>query len=402
MSDDLAPSHSSGMAADIGLNSSARTPFRYTMHSKAISLANRLRAVVDTLFQQPQSIADSSRASAIESELSLNADADTRYAHPPHPAFEKNLTVFTQEWVGIRAAAGSFPGHKLAISKDAQIGPAQLQRLQTLLKELKIETIVFHGSSNGLLRAAEAFRSIDPSLRICCVWHGALAAWCFDEERAFAATMFSMANDGVFDRISIMKRGAHVLHPKAVPYLLPNLPPVVSFRPLKNQEQKDKKRTVMFAAWNNVWKNMYANVGAAAHSSQVDKIITYSPVDPKLFNTDRIQSVDYQSREQHLARLATIDLVLNVTTVDCHPMVEAEALSVGTPCLRSDLDLDFGRGHIFEQLMTVPNPHNLVSIAETIDKVFAVPAEELRAIVEDYKNLVIETSLNRYSQFLEF
>lgn len=372
------------------------------MHSNAISLADRLRAIVDTSLQQPQSIANSTRSPPIEPEISLNADADTRYAHPPHPAFERTLTVFTQEWVGIRAAAGSFPGHKLAISKDAQIGPSQLQRLQAFLRELKIETIVFHGSSNGLLRAAEAFRLIDPGLHICCVWHGALAAWCFDEERAFAAAIFSMANRGVFDRISIMKRGAHVLHPKAVPYLLPNLPPVVSFRPFKSPEKNGKKRTVMFAAWNNVWKNMYANVAAAAHSSQVDKIITYSPVDTKLFDTDRIQSIDYQSREQHLALLAAIDLVLNVTTVDCHPMVEAEALSVGTPCLRSDLDLDFGRGHTFEKLMTVPNPHNLISIAETIDKVFEVPAEELHEIVKDYRNLVIETSLSRYSQFLEF
>lgn len=402
MSDDHAPSHSSGVSTDIEHNSSARTPLRSTMRSNSISLVDRLRTIAETSLHQPQSIADSGRSSSIELEVSLNANADTRYAHPPHPAFEKNLTVFTQEWVGIRAAAGSFPGHKLAISKDAQIGPSQVQRLQTLLKELSIETIVFHGSSSGLLRAAQAFRLIDPDLRICCVWHGALAAWCFDEERTFAAAMFSMANDGVFDRISIMKRGAHVLHPKAVPYLLPNLPPVVSFRPFKQPEQKGKKRTVMFAAWNNVWKNMYANVGAAAHSSQVDKIVTYSPVDPKLFNTDRIQSIDYQSREQHLALLATIDLVLNVTTVDCHPMVEAEALSVGTPCLRSDLDLDFGRGHTFEKLMTVPNPHNLISIAETIDKVFAVPAEELRAIIDDYRDLVIETSLSRYSQFLEF
>jgi hypothetical protein len=158
----------------------------------------------------------------------------------------------------------------------------------------------------------------------------------------------------------------------------------------------------MFATWNNSWKNMYANIAAATLSPRIGKILAYSDIDANMFETDRIQSIAYESREQHLSLMATIDLVLNATIVDCHPMVETEALSVGTACLRSELDLDFGEGHPFEKIMTVPNPHNIASIIETIDKVFDVPADELHAIIEDYRNLVIATSLNRYSQFLEF
>jgi hypothetical protein len=341
-------------------------------------------------------------AGAPEKEPSwvFNAPRDQVYAAPEHPIFSQVLSVFTQEWVGIRAASGSLPGKKLAVSKDMVWSSAELRRVCDLIDRNNITCILAQGASFATLDLLAALRAELPSLKIVGVWHGTLAAWAYDEERRLANRFLELASVGVFDRVSLMRRGMHGLHPKATPYLVPNMPPMVNIRRL-GPPRSGQKLTCLFGSWNNHWKNMYANVVAAALSERVGKVLCYAPVELPAHLSAKIERVSYDTREAHFRKLSLCDLVLNATVVDCHPMVELEALAVGTPTLRGELDLDFGHDHPFCRLMTVSSVHDPIALRDQIDRISMVPGGELADIVADYRRLVVVTSLERYARLFE-
>ena len=329
----------------------------------------------------------------------FNAPRDLKYSRPDHPVFEGVLTTFTQDWTGIRAASGSFPGHKLAIAKDHNWSKGDLVDAFETIRGFGAKAIVAHGLSPGLASFLVAVRKAMPEIRIYGVWHGALASWCMDDERALAAQFLKMADEDVYNKIHFMKRGHDILHRKTFAPLLPNLVPMYKFNRLAPAWRK-KPITCLFGAWNNVWKNMYSNIVGAAASDSVEKVFTYAPVMMTLPKERKISVCKYTCREDHFALAATCDLMLNVTTLDCHPMLEMEALAVCTPCLRADLDLDFGRGHDYQRLFTLTSAHNPNDIKARIEDLAKVDTKELEDVVLNYRDLVTDTSFERYSEFL--
>ncbi|MFV0299267.1 MAG: methyltransferase domain-containing protein [Hyphomicrobiaceae bacterium] len=330
----------------------------------------------------------------------FDAERDIRYAHAEHPAFAEVLTVFTQEWVGIRAASGSFPGPKLAVSKYHEWSASAAMPIFDRISALGTKKILAQGLSPGLASFLVALRAAMPELKIYGVWHGALAAWCHEEERMLANRFLSMASIGVYDRIHFLKRGMHLLHDKAFAPLLPNPVPRIEHRRLQQAFER-RPLTCLFGSWNNAWKNMYANLLGAAASESVGKVISYAPIEYDGPGHKKMASSSFSSRENHLALCSTCDLVLNATIVDCHPMLELEGLAVGTPSLRSNLDLDFGGNHPYERLLTLDSPHNAAEIKARIDKLSGIDPAELADALADYRNLVNETSFQRYGEFLE-
>lgn len=331
----------------------------------------------------------------------FNAYRDCRYSHRANAMFADVLTVFTQEWVGIRAASGSFPGPKLAITKYHSWSSTELIPLIDRISDLGIKKVVAQGLSPGLASFLVALRSAMPTLHIYGVWHGALAAWCHDEERMLAAKFISLADQGVYDRIHFLKRGLHVLHPKAFAPLLPNPVPCLDQYQRLKPAFLSKPLTCMFGSWNNAWKNMYANLVGAVSSDYVAKVLSYAPVDDSVVRSDKIHTATFSSRRSHFLLSSTCDLILNATIVDCHPMLELEGLAVGTPSLRSNLDLDFGQKHPYEHLFTVSTPHNPEEIKAKIDRLSQINPTEIAGIVADYSTLVTKVSFERYGEFLE-
>jgi hypothetical protein len=370
---------------------------------QAGSLGERFRAILaasETATEQRRHYFTRPEGDFTEPQWVFDAPRDRAFAQPDHPAFARTLSVFTQEWVGIRAAAGSFPGMKLAISKQAAWTAPELRRVFQRLQAARIETVVCHGASSSVLDFLQALRIAMPELTIVGVWHGTLAAWSSDEEHALASRFLDLATNGVFDRISLLRRGMYLLHPKAVTYLTPNLPPSVDVKRLA-PAMSSLPLTCIFAGWNNQWKNMYANLVAASSSACVGRVLSYAAASLPAPLGAKLDTLPYGTRRQHLVTLSGADLALNVTTVDCHPMIELEAIAVGTPVLRGQLDLDFGGDHAYSRLLTVESPLDPVAIRERLEAVAQVPAGELSDIVADYRRTVIETAFARYGEFLK-
>lgn len=326
-----------------------------------------------------------------------DAGEDIRFAQSPHVVFDRALHVFTQEWVGIRAAAGAMPGSKLAISKNFSWTEIELRRAFECIHNRRIQVIISHGGCDPVFQFAEQVRKTMPEVTIVGVWHGSLANLNFMDEQALIIRFLELASNGVFKRISLMRKGMHLLHPSAVPYLTPNMLPKLETKraiPALTRE----KLLCLFAGWT--WKNMYSNLVAATASPRVGRVLSYNRASLPIPLSAKLDTLNYGTREHHFSVMAESDLVLNVTLVDCHPMIEMEALAVGTPVLRGQLDLDFGREHPFEKLMTVNSPLNPSAIKDRLEIVAGVPPAEMAAIVADYGRLVVETSFARYGEFL--
>ncbi len=326
---------------------------------------------------------------------------DTQWAQPAHPAFDAVLLVYNQQWVGIRAAVGCFPGTKLALSTQADLGVDQIKDIAAEVHVRGIRKVLVHGFSEPMTRSLPALKAALDGIPFYGVWHGSFAAWAFDHERDLAAKYLTLADMGVFRRIHLMRTGAHVVHSRAWPHLLPNVPPRV---PIQRRRKAFARPpfTALFPSWNNTWKNLYANLYAAAASNAISRILTYSAVNlPHFDGRAALTQIPYGSRAAHFDTLATVDLCLNATIVDCHPMVELEALAVDTPTLRSSLDLDFDSGHPYPALMTVDSPHDASAMARRIQRIASTPPDELAAILSDYRDLVTRTSFERYGAFLD-
>lgn len=355
--------------------------------------------ITETMIEAHANDQSSSDQIASEPEWTLNSPRDMHYAQPSSSNLGRTVMVFAQQWVGIRAAAGSLPGHKLGVSNSILWTPAKIRMVLSTIHKLKAENIICHGGCDSVFDLLIAIRREIPSLTICGVWHGTFAAWLSEHERALALRFIRLADTGVFDRVCFLRKGMNLIHPKAVPYLVPNMVPKVETVRLQRPFASDRHVSI-FPSWNNHWKNMYTNLIAAALSPKIDEILTYQPAQLPGDLQKKLSTIKYSGRTDHFKNTSLCDLVLNVTSVDCHPMTELEAIATGTPALRSNLDLDFLTDHPYSKLLTIDDYLNTKSISRRIDIVASMPPKEIEEIVKDYASRVNEIAHERYANFI--
>ncbi len=160
---------------------------------------------------------------------------------------------------------------------------------------------------------------------------------------------------------------------------------------------------VVFApGWSGWRKNVYTNVLAAAMSERIRSIWIYAKdLDlPSLFS-DKLRAWDYSTREFTFELIAQSSLCLNVSLVDCHPMVNVEAQTIGRPCLRGNLYLDALEEHPYVKLTNVNDITSVAEIRDGIERVLSVPSSEMQEIILDYQAKSDDVARSRYLEFLE-
>lgn len=142
-----------------------------------------------------------------------NSLRDTRYAHRGH-GLDDVLHIFQQQWFGIRAAAGSLPGYKLAVGPEGALDHASKRALARKIQQLKPQRIVVHGMSEALGDLVEMLAAMGLSKKLFLVIHGAPAQWCSPLEARYAFRAFDFGRSGKIRRLHVMKPG----------FELPNVP----------------------------------------------------------------------------------------------------------------------------------------------------------------------------------
>jgi SAM-dependent methyltransferase len=339
-------------------------------------------------------------ANAAPATYLWNAARDTELAHRDS-RFGRVCHVFHQEWFGIRAAAGALPGNKLAITADRVLSVGDITAISRLLRDAGVDRLVMHGFSVAMEAFIRAIREVGFS-HLYLVWHGAAAMWVFDGERQLAQAALRLVRKGIIRRMQCMRRGLdQIIGPRAFSPLLlnvaPNLPPS-HLPPGKTK----KKMTVFSPSWNLLHKNLVTGLLAAQANDRVGEFWTMARdlvLDAQLSSKLRVLSP--RSGLAMLETMRSADLLSNVSIVDCHPMVDQEALAVGVPCLRGPLFLDALEDHPYVRATQIANPLSVADVSTGMSRVFDIPRDEMKGMIEDYAHKIRAVSFERYVEFLE-
>jgi SAM-dependent methyltransferase len=327
---------------------------------------------------------------------------DTRYANVVD-GFDGVCHVFHKQWFGMRAAAGALPGHKLALSAEHPLSPAMIEEIANHFEAAKINRVVVHGFSEpvaGFCKGIAACGVAEMHL----VWHGAPAMWVWQAERDLFHAVRRLGEQGILRRIHVMRGGNHALAGARgwAPQLL-NMPPrLPASRPSSSGKLVRKAgQVVLSPSWNLVHKNIFTNVTAALLARGVDRVWVLAAdialPGPEGARIDVLPTLD-QSAMLETMRLA--DIVTNVSLVDCHPMVELEALAVRTPCVRGRLFLDALEDHPYVRLTEVDNALSVDEVRERIEGLVDTPRDEIEGLMADYHLQLVRVSAERYLDFL--
>ncbi|MEY8174954.1 MULTISPECIES: class I SAM-dependent methyltransferase [Burkholderia] len=328
------------------------------------------------------------------------ATRDTMYANSD-TRFDRVCHIFHNDWMGIRSAVGALPGYKLAIPSSTGIPVHEIEVIMQRLHDHAIEKIVLHGISDSMyaLTRALADNGFDEQYL---VWHGTTAQWVWEDERRYAQMAIRMAREGRVKRFSAIRRGlGPIVGERNFAPQLVNMPPKVDNGQVRRRPPRSGSYSALAPSWNDLRKNLATNVLAAHTVKSVDSIYVVAKDFelPKWIST-KVKKVGYRDHASMLELMATMDIVLNVTTIDCHPMVDLEAMSVGTPCVRGPLFLDGLENHPYVRLTAIDNPMSVEDVARCIAQVLDTGERELVDLMDDYKRQLHELSAQRYAEFL--
>ncbi|MEZ2309413.1 class I SAM-dependent methyltransferase [Paraburkholderia sp. RCC_158] len=325
---------------------------------------------------------------------------DTKYANFDD-RFSGVCHIFHNDWMGIRSAVGALPGWKYSISSTRNLPLQEVELFISRLSQHSIQKIVFHGISDPMYGLSRALAKVGFDLQYL-VWHGTTAQWVWDDERRYAQKAIQMAREGKIRRFSAIRRGlGPVVGDRNFAPQLVNMPPRIEERLIQRQPSSHECN-LLAPSWNDLRKNLATNVLAAQSVQRVKKVYVIAK-DFSMPNwlASKLEKIPYRSHTSMLELMATMDLVLNVTTIDCHPMVDLEAMSVGTPSIRGPLFLDGLEDHPYARMTTVENPMNVEDAAHCIERTLKTDPREVREMMNDYKLRLLELSRQRYMEFLE-
>jgi hypothetical protein len=325
-----------------------------------------------------------------------DADCDRKYA-VADVRFNGVMHVFHQKWHGIRSAVGVLPGRKVGVPQDYQACGRDRALLTAKASEWGVRKAVFHGYSPA----------VEPLLKNLCaegiacylVWHGNLAQLAWRPEVDFFSLAQRAAKRGLFRRAHMLKAGMDSIFANAFRPMLVNGPPVLQSGRI-SPPFTTRTATALVPGYVDIRKNVHTSMIGCARSS-IESVLHYGRIRGEFPILSRCKRVAYKDHDQHLMLLTQIDVTVNVSVIDCHPMVEMEALAAGAMSVTGPLYLDALQQHPYTKLSVIHNPFDVEEIASRLNFLRQVKATELAGIVDDYRRAIRMLSLERYAEFLE-
>lgn len=158
----------------------------------------------------------------------------------------------------------------------------------------------------------------------------------------------------------------------------------------------------LIPGWSGWRKNIHTNALGAALSPRIKEVQAFGnalTLPPPL--GAKLRVMPYINREQTFELIRAATLVMNVSLVDCHPMLNLEAQALDRPCLRGPLFLDALEDHPYVQLTEVKDVSSPAEIRSTVERVLDVDLKERRELIRDYQGASNTLAFERYCEFLE-
>ena len=329
----------------------------------------------------------------------FNARRDTRFAQAL-TGQERVCHVLHQEWFGIRAACGALPGQKLAVSGSVPPTLRDFEDAARLLAAIKIERLVIHGFSDSMYQWVKGLAAAGFD-RMYLVWHGAPVMWVHPEERRLFALAYKAFREGLIRKVSGMRPGTHAALPEAASWnrQVYNMPPNYS---CKRAPRRHTAATVFIPSWNLIHKNIFTNAAAAAATDEVANLWLMADDFELPYKVDKcVNRLPKLSQLQMMETMSQVDVVMNASIVDCHPMVELESLAAGTPALRGRLGMDALEDHPYVLATQVDDALSVDDVRRTLRRILSTPAGEMDEMMRSYSERLVSLSLERYSELME-
>lgn len=328
-----------------------------------------------------------------------NRYQDTRYAHR-HRSLDNVLHVFHKNWHGIRAAAGSLPGYKLAIS-DELLRVDILANIFHEIAALSPERIVFHGISENCILLIDILHHRGLGDRAYLVFHGSPAMWHNERERGLAYAAIQLRAAGKLAGLHFMKSGTEFPGVDVYAPLLLNMSPLLAPKTADLLKTCARKPVAFLPGWGVLHKNLHVSAMAAASASCLEEVwIFSSELELPLDMGKKLRKLAPTTRDDTFILYSSVSVTLNVSIIDCHPMVNLESQAVRTPCLRGPLFLDALDDHEYVKLTMINNTNSIKEISERINHVISVDKIEMAEMIDDYQRRCDLVAIDRYCEYL--
>lgn len=325
---------------------------------------------------------------------------DTVYASSEFD-FMNVVHVFHREWFGIRAAAGSLPGRKIAISAEENLSEQDLFDIRNIVLSLSPSKIVFHAMSPNMAALIHILsREFDSSF-LFFVHHGAPSQWFHEPDRKAAFIALDMLDKGILRRVHIMRAGFQYSHKGLfTPILLNKSPRLEHFK--THFSDRLENFNVFIPGWTGWRKNIYVNAYAAALCEEVETIVAYGSdiILPENLQ-HKLHHVKFIDRVQTMHLMCNARLTMNASLVDCHPMANIESQALGVPCIQGNLFLDALEDHEYCTFTQVSDVNSVFEIQTRIRSCLSQDWNYMSEMTRDYQTKLDVISLDRYRDFLE-
>jgi hypothetical protein len=286
------------------------------------------------------------------------ADDDLADTVPPIPSGV--VQVCHPDWRGVRESAYAF--------RDPVIEASSLSVLIPQLNDIRAagaHTVVIQGWPPNAQLFAEAAAA--DGMRVLSVFHSSPAQHGVDAGEAEAVfQMLTLRSSGVLQGVATVKAGVAQSMRKAgydVTHIGNRVPPTHPVDPATVAEGTNVG-IFLYPMWR---KNVTTQI-LAAHDLGWRPFVMADPKVPYLSPND-LTVCGELSRDEFLPILAAMDITLNVTLSECHPMLPMESYSLGVPCLMSrtsDLFIEDARLYELTTVDAADNPEAIARAAQTL------------------------------------
>lgn len=324
----------------------------------------------------------------------LNPTSDVMFSQEAEWASDV-LHIYNDNYLGIRSAASALPGQKLVLPNNDWHYQRHLIEAVDLIRQSGAQRLVFHGMSNAVYETAIASNRTLRKAQLFGVWHGGPSQWVSHQEAVQFERFLALDYQSIYARAHIMQPGCNMLLRNPCPVLLVNSAPKSVIR-----TEPSTSRAALVPAPPSPHKNLYGNLCAGELSANLDEVMHYALLSPEPMLLQKARHHSYKGPVAHQQLMQRACVVLNGSTMDCHPMVDLEAAAVGRPSVHMDFQLGVLDGHPLTKLATIADSASIGSILETLDRLLDHHAAELYEMSLDYASAMTNESIDRMEIFL--
>lgn len=296
---------------------------------------------------------------------------------------KSTVVVYNKNWLGTKNATLELFDNCIGLESIEY--KELLTEYAKVINETGIKQIIFSAFENDWFDLIDCLKKENDLLQIKILWHGSNAMHIEDYDWKVFKKMFQYLNDGKINSIGFVKKSMYEFY-KEKGY---NVEFVMNTIHLKekypNKSNDDNQIKIGVYASGDRWvKNFYNQLSAA--SLVKNHLIDCVPLSEKTKEFGKLIKADIEGinhpipREELLKRIASNDINIYVTFVECAPMIPLESLEQGVPCITSKNHHYFENSKL-EDYLVVDSPDNIMEIYKKIN--YAL--ENKKTIIKLYK-----------------